>query len=454
LSSILAPAPLKPAGAAPTSPRARARRPTKADDLAGWLAFAEALHAQTIDMGLERVSAVRDALRLVPDFPIVTVAGTNGKGSTCALLAATLQAAGHRVGLYTSPHLVRYNERIRVDGQPVGDAALAAAYARVDAARGDTPLTPFEFGTLAAMCVFVEAGLDAAILEVGLGGRLDAVNAFDADCVIITSIGIDHVEYLGDTLEAIGREKAGVLRAGRPAICAQAEAPASIDREAARIGARLLRKGRDYAVRRDGSTWTLSRRGKPDVEGLPLPSLAGDFQLDNAAAALMALDMLAAKLPLDPVHRHRGLTQARLAARFQRLRLSETGPEVVLDIAHNPHAAQRLAANLDQHRVEGRTLAVFAMLRDKDIAGTARALEGRIDAWYVAGIAERRGSKPGEMAAAMDAAQVRAPVHVRTTPVEAFSEALLAASPNDRILVFGSFSTVGAVMQALDLRAP
>jgi dihydrofolate synthase/folylpolyglutamate synthase len=453
LSSILAPAPLKPAGPPAAPARLRARRPTRADDLAGWLAFAEALHAQTIDMGLERVSAVRDALGLVPDFPVITVAGTNGKGSTCALLAATLQAAGHRVGLYTSPHLVRYNERIRVDGQPVGDAALAAAYSRVDAARGDTPLTPFEFGTLAAMCVFVEAGLDAAVLEVGLGGRLDAVNAFDADCVIITSIGIDHVEYLGDTVEAIGREKAGVLRHGRPAICAQSEAPASIDREAARIGAKLLRKGRDYAVRRTGTTWTLSRRGKADIEGLPLPSLTGDFQLDNAAAALMALDTLASRLPIDPVHRHRGLTQARLAARFQRLRLRESGPEIVLDIAHNPHAAQRLAINLDQHPVAGRTFAVFAMLRDKDITGTARAVGRRVDEWFIGGIAERRGSTPAEVGAALDVAALDTPIHVATTPVEAFERALAVASRGDRVLVFGSFSTVGAVMQSLSIDA-
>ena len=430
----------------------RRRVAARADDLAGWLAHADALHAQTIDMGLERVAAVRDALALALDFPLITVAGTNGKGSTCAMLAAMLQAAGHVVGVYSSPHLLRYNERVCIDGEPVSDAVLCAAFARVDAARAGVPLTPFEFGTLAALCVFAEAGLDAAVLEVGLGGRLDAVNAFDADCAIVTSIALDHVEYLGPTREHIAREKAGVFRAGRPAISADLDPPAALASEAARVGARLLQSGRDYHVLCDGQTWTL-QRAAGTLAGLPRPALAGDFQLHNAAACLMALDQLSARLPVDAAQRRLGLQQARLAGRFQRLRSSPAAPEVVLDVAHNPHAAQQLAALLDQHPVPGRCLAVFAMLRDKDIAGTARALEGRVDAWFIAGIDERRGASVDAMAAALESAAVRSRVHRSATPVDALRLALSEARTIDRVLVFGSFCTVGAVLRELQTGA-
>ncbi|WP_428420310.1 bifunctional tetrahydrofolate synthase/dihydrofolate synthase [Methylibium sp.] len=441
-------APLRPQAVPP----ARVRRPRQGADLTAWLAHADALHAQTIDMGLERVARVRDALGLKPGFPLITVAGTNGKGSTCALLASVLGAAGYRVGVYSSPHLLRYNERVRIDGAPVGDAALCAAYARVEGARGHTPLTPFEFGTLAAMCVFAEADLDVAVLEVGLGGRLDAVNAFDADCAIVTSIGIDHVDYLGPTRERIAVEKAGVFRAGRPAICADPEPPATIAQEARRVGARLLQSGRDYRLRRDGDTWTLSRRSG-ELTGLPLPALAGDVQLHNAAACLMALESLARTLPVDAVQIHRGLRQVRLIGRFQRWRRCAGVPEVLLDVAHNPHAAQRLAVTLGQHPVPGRTLAVFAMLRDKDIAGTAQALQGGVDAWFVAGIAERRGASTADMAAALDAAQVQRTVHLGASPLDAYREALAAAGPDDRVLVCGSFAIVAAVLRELEAEA-
>ncbi|WP_421886982.1 bifunctional tetrahydrofolate synthase/dihydrofolate synthase [Methylibium sp.] len=438
---------------ADAAPALRVRRPRQDADLAAWLAHADALHAQTIDMGLERVVKVRDALGLKPGFPLITVAGTNGKGSTCALLASVLDAAGYRVGVYSSPHLLRYNERVRIDGAPVGDAALCAAYARVEGARGHTPLTPFEFGTLAAMCVFAEADLDAAVLEVGLGGRLDAVNAFDADCAIVTSIGIDHVDYLGPTRESIAVEKSGVFRAGRPAICADPEPPVTIAQEARRLGARLLQSGRDYRVRRDpGDTWTLIRRSG-ELTGLPLPALAGDVQLHNAGACLMALETLARILPVDAAQIHRGLQQVQLIGRFQRWRRHPGAPEVLLDVAHNPHAAQRLAVTLAQHPVRGRTLAVFAMLRDKDIAGTAQALRDGVDAWFVAGIAERRGASAADMAAALDAAQVQRTVHLCASPLDAYRDAVAAAGPDDRVLVCGSFSTVAAVLRELEAEA-
>jgi len=428
------------------------RRPTRADDLAGWLAWADSLHRQTIDMGLERVVTVKDALGLVPGVPVITVGGTNGKGSTCAMLAAILQAAGYRVGVYTSPHLLNYNERVRIDGVPVPDALLCAGFAQVEAGRGDTPLTPFEFGTLAAMGVLCEAGLDVIVLEVGLGGRLDAVNAFDADCAIVTSIGIDHVDYLGPTRESIGREKAGIFRAGKPAVSADPDPPSTIAEEAARIGARLIQSGRDYRLRADGERHWIARSGHRPIE-LPPPSLDGDAQWHNAAACVMALDALAEQLPLRPEHVREGLAKATLAGRFQRWRRDDASAQVVLDVAHNAHAATRLALTLAQQPVGGRTMAVFSMLRDKDIDDSTRALAQSFDAWFVASIDDRRGSTAAELAAALDRAQARGVVHLSETPQDAFRAAMAKAGRDDRIVVFGSFLMVSAVLRELGIGA-
>jgi len=424
--------------------------------LADWLGYAETLHAQAIDMGLERVQRVRDSLALAPRFVVITVAGTNGKGSTCALLASVLRAAGYRVGVYTSPHLVRFNERVAVNGKPVDDTTLCAGFARVDAARRGTALTQFEFGTLAAMCVFDAATLDVVVLEVGLGGRLDAVNVFDADVAIITSIGIDHVEYLGPTRELIAREKAGVFRAGRPAVSGDADPPGTIAEEAARIGARLLQSGRDYRVLAQGSQgshWALQLPAR-ELAGLPGPALAGAFQVGNAAAALVALDAISARLPVSDAAMREGLATVALPGRFQRWRRHAAAPEVLLDVAHNPHAAERLAINLAAHREaargNGRCIAVFAMLHDKDIVNTALALAPHVDAWHVAGIAERRGASAAEMAAALDAAGIRAPVSSHASAVEAFHAACAGANVDDRVLVCGSFVTVGAVLAEIE----
>ncbi|NDU92207.1 MAG: bifunctional folylpolyglutamate synthase/dihydrofolate synthase, partial [Ferrovum sp.] len=266
--------------------------------LAAWLAHTEQLHAQTIDMGLARVSQVRDAMTLHPDFPIITVAGTNGKGSTCTLLAACLSAAGYRVGVYSSPHLMRYNERVRVGSAFASDQSLCDAFAKVEAARGEQSLTPFEFGTLAAMQVFIEAGLDVVILEVGLGGRLDAVNIFDSDCAIVTSIAIDHEAWLGTTREAIAFEKAGVFRAGCPAICADPEPPAAIAETATRVGAQLLQMDRDFSCQVSADQWSFTS-GARTLAGLPRLKLSGAFQYRNAAAALAALISLEDRLPVS-----------------------------------------------------------------------------------------------------------------------------------------------------------
>jgi len=439
------------------------RMPPPRSGLAEWLAFGDTLNARSIDLGLDRVQAVREALGLNPRFVILTVAGTNGKGSTCALLGSLLRAGGYRTGVYTSPHLVRFNERVCIDGMPVSDADLCAAFARVDAARGAVPLTLFEFSTLAAMCVFEHAGLDAAVLEVGLGGRLDAVNVFDADVAIVTSIGIDHVDYLGHTREAIGREKAGIFRGGRPAISADPDPPATLAEEAQRVGARLLQAGRDYRIDIDdnGDGWSvmLAPNGVAAARlgPWPLPALVGAVQIHNAAACLMALHALSARLPLTAAQCRAGLQQVRVAGRFQRLRgdAQADGVEVLLDVAHNPDAAQHLAATLAAHPVPGRCLAVFAMLRDKDIAGTARALAGQVDAWFIGGIGERRGASADEIAAALDSGPVtpqrRSLVRRCADPLHAFEQAMAAARRGDRVLVFGSFATVGAVLARLDI---
>jgi len=389
------------------------------------------------------------------------VGGTNGKGSTCALLESMLRGAGYRVGLYTSPHLLRYNERVRIDGHEVADAALVAAFEQVEAARTGTSLTYFEFGTLAAALLFRAAALDAAVLEVGLGGRLDAVNLFDAHCAIVTSIALDHLDYLGDTREAIAREKAGIFRAGCPAVVAEPDPPATLLEHAARLGAQLYLVDRDFGARAGDGQWTywswLVRRS-----ALPWPGLRGACQLGNAAAALAALDCLRARLPVDMGAVRRGLTQVELPGRFQVL---AGRPAVILDVAHNPHAAQRLSENLDAMQVDAgslgagslgaggrhaRTFAVFAMLKDKDIAGVARALGARIAHWLVAPLPGERGAGAEQMRAALAQAGLRAPVEMHPSVASAFAAARELAGPDDRIVIFGSFLTVGAVLAGLN----
>jgi dihydrofolate synthase/folylpolyglutamate synthase len=408
--------------------------------LAEWLAHTERLHAQTIDMGLARAARVRDAMGLNPSFPIITVAGTNGKGSTCALLAACLGAAGYRVGVYTSPHLVRYNERVRLGDSLASDEALCNAFAKVEAARGEAPLTPFEFGTLAAMQLFMDARLDVVILEVGLGGRLDAVNIFNPDCAIITSIALDHEAYLGNTREAIGFEKAGVFRAGRPAICADPAPPESIAQTAQSLGAELRQLGRDFSFSMNDRSWSFTD-GTHDWSDLPLLKLSGDFQLRNASAALAALATVEKRLPIPIEALRRGLAQASIAGRFQKIAIH---PDVVVDVAHNPHAAAELANNLRGEPCSGETLAVFGMLRDKDIAGVVALMDPLVDAWFVSGIEDRRGTTLEEVLRVLSG--VRGAVSGFGHVDEAYRAALAAAGKDDRVVVFGSFITVGAVL--------
>ena len=407
-----------------------------------WLARLEKLHPSTIELGLDRVRRVREALGLNPDFPLIIVGGTNGKGSTCAYLEAILGAAGYKTGLYTSPHLLRYNERVRIAGRESSDTALVEAFEQVDGARGEVSLTYFEFGTLAAVLQFIHAGVDVAILEVGLGGRLDAVNVFDADAAVVTSVDLDHMEYLGDTREKIGFEKAGIFRAGRPAICADPAPPASALAQARRIGADLRCLDRDFTARREDGHWTYRGR-QLTWSDLPLPAMAGAYQLRNAAGALAVLEALRAPLPVSATALHQGLHAARLPGRFQRI---ARDPEVILDVAHNPDAARALAATLRDAPAVGRTLAVVGMLADKDADAVFAALSGAIDEWWTCTPDSPRAREAAALAAMLRAHAAGVPVHVQPNAVAALAEARSAAYEGDRIVVFGSFYTVAAVL--------
>ncbi len=409
--------------------------------LAAWLARLETLHPSAIELGLDRVRRVKEAMGLAPDFPLIVVGGTNGKGSTCAYLGAILGAAGHKTGVYTSPHLLRYNERVRIDGKEADDADLVAAFEAVDRARADVALTYFEFGTLAAMAQFIAAKVDVAVLEVGLGGRLDAVNVFDADAAIVSSVDLDHMDYLGDTREQIGFEKAGIYRAGRPAVCADPDPPASLLGHAAQIGADLRRLGRDFSAGQTGDRWTYYGRALTWSD-LPLPAMAGPCQLRNAAGALAVIEALQAVLPTPAEALRRGIAAARLAGRFQRIARS---PDVILDVAHNPEAARALASTLRAQPIAGRTLAVVGMLADKDADAVVAALADGIDAWWTCTPDSPRARDASSLAAVLRAHGVRS-VNVQPDVKAALAAARSAAGEDDRILVFGSFYTVAAVL--------
>ena len=380
---------------------------------------------------------------LRPAFPVILVGGTNGKGSACAYLEAILRAQGYRTGLYTSPHLMRYNERVRIDGREASDEDIVAGLEAVEAGRSGVSLTYFEHGTLGAVWQFMQAGVEVAILEVGLGGRLDAVNVFEPAVSIVTTVDLDHQAWLGDTREAIGFEKAGIFRAGKPAVCGDAEPPQSLLGHARALGAKLLRSGHDYEFARENGAWRF-RMAAHELKALPIPALAGDFQLDNAAAALAALFAVKETLPVTLAAIHAGLSGASLPGRFQRL---TDIVEVVLDVAHNPQSARALASNLRREPAGGKSYAVFAMLADKDADGVIDALAGSFDAWFVAGLSGERG-RSGESLAARVRARTRAPVTAFAVPLAAFHAAKLQAGEGDRITAFGSFYTVAEILSA------
>ena len=414
-------------------------------DLAAWLAHAERLHPRTIDLSLERIATVLARLGLDrPPFAVLTVGGTNGKGSCVAFLEAMLIASGRRVGAYTSPHLVRYTERVRLAGQEIDAAALAAAFARVEAARDGLALTYFEFGTATALEAFRAAGVEVAVLEVGLGGRLDAVNAVEPLGAAVTSVALDHMDLLGTDRESIGREKAGIFRTGRPAVCGDLDPPRSLLEHAAALGAPLLRLGHEVRFRSAGERWDLTV-GERTLAGLPAPALAGAFQRRNAACAIALLLALARELPLDEAAIRAGLERARNPGRLDRRRLAD-GVELVLDVAHNPAAAAELARALHEGD-RGRTYAVIGVLADKDATGIARALHGAVDGWFAAGLDGPRGRSGVELAALLRREDC-SPVAAHADVPAALAAARAAARAGDRIVVLGSFHTVGAALES------
>ncbi len=435
-------------------PSSSASRPDAYSPLAQWLAYLESIHSRPIDMGLDRVREVAARLGLDLDAVKIVVGGTNGKGSTCAMLEAMLLSAGYKVGLYTSPHLLDFNERARVNGESASDAALTGQFAAVDAARGDTSLTYFELTTLAILRLFAQSALDVVILEVGLGGRLDAVNIVDADCAIVTSVDLDHVEWLGDDREKIGWEKAHIYRPGKPAICADPMPPQSLVDYAESIGADLWRFGRDYNYAGDKQQWNYGGRSQRR-NALAYPALRGANQLLNASAALAALEALRDRLPVPQQAVRLGLLQVQLPGRFQIL---PGQPAVILDVAHNPHAAAVLADNLDNMGFYPYTYAVFGMLNDKDVDGVIAKLGDRVDHWYCAGLPGPRGLSGEELAARLRARGVKedkdSSVHACADPAAAYAAARESMGEGDRILVFGSFLTVAGVLASMRAARP
>jgi dihydrofolate synthase / folylpolyglutamate synthase len=413
--------------------------------LSGWLEYIERQHPKTIEMGLERVARVRDALGARFTGALITVGGTNGKGSTCAMLESMYRAAGYRVGLYTSPHLLRYNERVRIDGIEVPDTRLAESFARIEAVRGDTPLTYFEFGTLVAWEIFCASSLDVLILEVGLGGRLDAVNVFDPDCAVVVSIGIDHTDYLGETRELISFEKAGIYRPGKVAICADAQPPQPLIDHAHAIGATLWLINRDFGCQGARPQWRYWGPGGARA-GLAPPALRGTKQLVNASAALAAIDALRERVPVNMQAVREGLALVELPGRFQ---VMPGRPSVVLDVAHNVEAARVLASNLGDQGFFENTRAVFGMLSDKDIEGVCQVMSERVDEWHIAALTGPRAASTERLAAAISATGTRAPVILHANPVVAYCAARESSRDNDRIVTFGSFLTVTDVMAYL-----
>lgn len=395
-----------------------------------WLRWQENLFLSAIKLGLERIRLVAGRMGLLQlPVPVITVGGTNGKGSTCAMLGQILRQQGYKVGTYTSPHLLRYNERIAINGEPVMDAAICAAFKAIDKARGKTDLTYFEFGTLAAVWCFLQENVDVMVLEVGLGGRLDACNLWDADVAIITGIGIDHVDWLGDNREDIGKEKAGIMRAGKPVVCGDPQPPASIASEAVRVGAKLLQYGRDFST-----------------EGVPAPALRGEVQVRNAACVITALQQLAGRLPVSGEAVTSGLAAVTLTGRMQRV---HEQPELILDVAHNPQAAMELASWLKKNGVKGKTFAIFSILADKDLAGVVTAMAECVDAWWLVSLPTGRATEIKALETAMRAAGVETPIHVCPDFQSAWEPLRLSAGKQDRVVAFGSFLVVSGMLELL-----
>jgi len=417
--------------------------------LADWLAYLEQLHPTAIDMGLDRVRAVAARMAMTRPAPlVVTVTGTNGKGSTCAFIASLLNAQGLKIGSYSSPHLLRYNERVLLSGREASDAELCEAFAVVEAARGEISLTYFEMGTLAAFWLFERAGLDAVVLEVGLGGRLDAVNIVDADLAVITNIGLDHADWLGNSRESVAYEKAGILREGKPALCGDLDPPQPLLDHANSLSAPLLLRGRDFDLAMGARDWHwrgVDAAGAPlELHGLPMLTLP----MENAALALQAYAMLG--LPWDPARLARALLQTRVVGRLDSRQVVWNGRRIalLLDVGHNPHAAAFLAQRLEQRPVVGTRRAVFGLLADKDLAGVLDALAPSISDWAVAPLPTPRTQSATQLAQAL--LERGASVSEYATIEQALDAQCARAESVDEILVFGSFYCVAAALEWLE----
>ena len=428
-------------------------QPSPGADLPAWLSYLESLHPSSIDMGLERVRLVAARLALETDAIKIVVGGTNGKGSTCAMLESIYLAAGYRVGLYTSPHLIKFNERARINGEIVTDAVFVEQFEAVEQARQDVSLTYFEFTTLAILRLFAQSALDVLVLEVGLGGRLDAVNIVDADCSIITSVDIDHTEYLGSTRELIGFEKAHIYRAHKPAICSDPSPPQSLLDYASAIGADLWLFGRDFNYSGDRQQWAFAGRNQRR-NAMAYPALRGANQLLNASAALAAIESLREYVSVPQQAVRQGLINASLPGRFQIL---PGQPTIILDVAHNPHAAAVLEKNLGNMGFHPYTYAVFGMLADKDIESVVKHLAPRIDHWFCATLPGPRGLAAAALSSKIEhSVQTLTPALSDPLKVSTFDTVALAyaaarklSNADDRIIVFGSFVTVAGVLEAL-----
>lgn len=413
------------------------------NSLTEWLHYLENLHSSTIDMGLERVQTVKNTLGLKPNFPLIIVGGTNGKGSVCAMLSSIFVRAGYKVGTYTSPHILHYNERIAINQLPASDQDIVDGFTAVETARESTSLTYFEFGTLAAVHHFIGQQVDVAVLEVGLGGRLDAVNVFDADIAMVTNVDIDHSDYLGDTREAIGFEKAGIFRRERPALCGDRQPPQTLLDHATSVSAQLQLIDKDFQIKRMDQQWSFVNK---DItrHALPLPALRGSYQLDNAALALAAIEALRPRLPVNLSAIKEGLLSVDWPGRFQVL---PGRPQVVLDVGHNPHAVRALLTSLIKLPFAQHQRAVFSMLGDKDISTVLQLTHNSFDEWYIAGLNLPRGLNSDTLAVKLTEAGIKH-VKIFDTVGDAWRAALSVSDEDDRIVVFGSFHTVAAVQEA------
>lgn len=412
-----------------------------------WLDWQSTLHPNEIELGLDRVNQVWQKLH-PKDLSclVITVAGTNGKGSCIAFLDGILTAAGYRVGCYTSPHIVKYNERIKIDGVEASDDQLCDAFGQVDAARDACALTYFEFGTLAALHLFSQSHLDVILLEVGLGGRLDAVNIIDPDVAVITTIDLDHTDWLGNTREEIGAEKAGIMRSGVPMVFGDTDMPSSVHEYADKLGSPIYITGRDFGFKRQENAWDWQSNTRAR-NALPFPYLRGGFQLKNAATSLMVLELLNERLPIDQRAVRIGLQDASLLGRFQ---MTGRDPVIILDVGHNVQAMETLSENLGDLFCSGRTHAIFAMLSDKLVRESIDVIKKRVDDWYVAEVPTPRSETPAKLEQYLIEAGVERESVSRFANIKAaFEAAKNSATEEDRILVFGSFYTVAAVTELL-----